>query len=356
MMERFEMADGVSYYIDPRILRKARAAAERLFRKLGVVSVEVGSKVVKGKKTKTLAIVVGVRKKLPKVLLKRRDLIPDIIKGMFTDVIEVGEIRALTNPSETDPADHQRRRRPLVGGISIGHKAVSAGTLGFITYDEDGNNILVSNCHVLANSGDCSIGDSVLQPGSYDGGVMPDDVVAYLSRFVPIRFLSGEGEGMLRRLWSSILSIFGLGQNPPVNKVDAAIASPLDGITDPGRPILGIPEYREEAFPMTLPKLGMKVVKSGRTTGVVRGEITGVDASVIVNYGKGKRAKFVGQFTTTPAIGEPGDSGSAILFSEGDAGSVAVDENGDIIGLLFAGSEHMTIANPIIDVYEELGL
>ena len=102
---------------------------------------------------------------------------------------------------------------------------------------------------------------------------------------------------------------------------------------------------------LAIPEIGMRVRKSGRTTDLTIGEIEGVDATVKVSYGAGKTATFRDQLL----IGPPGFSGG------GDSGSVIVvdgtAESGvALVGLLFAGSEEVTIANHMAVVFRLLGI
>ena len=52
-----------------------------------------------------------------------------------------------------------------------------------------GQRLILSNNHVLANSNDAQVGDTVVQPGSIDGGHAVSDKIAELERFVPIEFI-----------------------------------------------------------------------------------------------------------------------------------------------------------------------
>ena len=79
------------------------------------------------------------------------------------------------------------------------------GTLGYFCTSKDPadpkNQVyLLSNNHVLADVNNGAPGDEVLQPGPADGGTIPKDTVANLTRFQPIA----------------------LGGPPHVNEVDAA--------------------------------------------------------------------------------------------------------------------------------------
>jgi hypothetical protein len=66
-----------------------------LMRKKGVVGCAVGHKHVEGKKTDQICIVCYVIEKIPENQLDEVDLIPPVIEGIPTDVIESGEMRVL---------------------------------------------------------------------------------------------------------------------------------------------------------------------------------------------------------------------------------------------------------------------
>src|SRR4030067_2386517 len=97
-----------------------------------------------------------VRQKVPPAALTAETMVPREINGVRTDIIQVGEIRALQ--SRTD------RWRPAPGGVSIGHFRITAGTFGCVVRDRaSGSRLILSNNHVLANSNDASPGDAILQ-------------------------------------------------------------------------------------------------------------------------------------------------------------------------------------------------
>lgn len=73
------------------------------------------------------------------------------------------------------------------------------------------------------------------------------------------------------------------------------------------------------------PQLGLNVQKSGRSTGLTRGQIRVIKAAVKVGFSGGRTALFTGQIVTSK-MGEPGDSGSLLLNLKNYA-----------VGLLFAG-------------------
>lgn len=95
---------------------------KELFAKENVVGVAIGFKYVGGKKTDELSVIIDVVKKVAKNDLAKKDLVPKKLDGVKTDVFETGLIRALYDPTQ--------KYRPAPGGVSIGHKDITAGTLG----------------------------------------------------------------------------------------------------------------------------------------------------------------------------------------------------------------------------------
>lgn len=292
------------------------AHEETLLAHPNVVGAGIGFKEVKGKETKELAIVVYVEKKVVREQLAANELIPDTfpvpetLEKIKTDVVEVGRIEAQS---------FNTKIRPAMPGFSIGHYKITAGTFGCLVKDTcpPCRFHILSNNHVLANSNAAHIGDPILQPGSYDGGAYPANMVARLSRFVPIHF----------------------GSPARYNLVDAGLALPLDQRNVIGSVVgLGIPKGTIEAT------LGMEVIKSGRTTQTTLGKVKGIDGTIAVNYGVGV-AYFRNQILTTN-MSKGGDSGS-LLMSRAEQKAT---------GLLFAGSDRVTIHNNIANVLMALGV
>lgn len=315
---------------------------EIIMAKPNVVGVGMGYKETRGRMTDELCVVALVRQKVPKLGLRPDSRVPSKVDGIITDVIQVGELRALSTPTD--------RIRPVPGGVSLGHYKVTAGTLGCVVFDQDTRKrLILSNNHVLAESNDALIGDQILQPGPVDGGRVAKDTVATLERFCPINFSTGPATCKFALIFAdvgnSIAKLLGSkyrveaywSDEEASNRVDAAVAKPVEGIT-----------FLDEIMDIgvvagTAPaRLGMLVRKSGRTTGFTSGQITVLEATVDIRYGD-RTARFEGQIITGP-MSKPGDSGS--LLVAGDSLFA--------IGLLFAGSEQATVHNPIQDVLDSL--
>ncbi len=229
--------------------------------------------------------------------------------------------------------NHRAQIRPAPGGVSVGHYQITAGTLGCLALGQRAPRnrrlLMLSNNHVLANSNNAKFGDSIIQPGSHDGGRNPRDRIAILERFVPIKFGPGQ-----------------------VNYVDAAT-----GWCWPSRvrkELLYEVQNRNRLFRISSRIVGcrvnMIVGKSGRTTGLTRGRISSCNFSGYVGYGDGRRAFFRDQIAIR-GIGKTFSAG-------GDSGSVvwSWDSQRYPVGLLFAGGGGITLANKMTRVLSALDI
>jgi hypothetical protein len=200
---------------------------------------------------------------------------------------------------------YRARQRPLVIGSSVGHHSVTAGTLGcFVRVDQADSVYILSNNHVLADEDRGTRGDEIVQPGSYDGGKRPRDVVARLSNWVRLK-QSG------------------------TNAVDCALARTEGAIERDDSLLRGAGNLSGVADPANVER----VEKIGRTTGHTRGRVTAFELDhVVVGYEIGNLTfdnQLEVQATGSRPFSRGGDSGS-IVFSTGDHNAV---------GLLFAGSD-----------------
>ena len=199
----------------------------------------------------------------------------------------------------SDPIINHRKKqpRPIKCGTSGGNvkdqtsEFCCSGTIGSEVKDANGKIYFLSNNHVFARSNFGHVGDAISQPGLIDVlplhscNATPDLTVATLSKFVKI--------------------IFGQQTN---NKVDAAIAlagagmaaasgaqAPVEIDSDGTIIAIGLPGTPK------LAALGMKVKKSGRTTGLRFGTVDILGLTVFVNYGnqcggpETKTARFINQ-------------------------------------------------------------
>lgn len=230
-----------------------------------------------------------------------------------------------------DAFAHRMRLRPAPGGISVGHRAITAGTLGCLVRGTTAPRInrlmILSNNHVLANSNAGAIGDAILQPGPFDGGTLPADQVAVLERFIPISFAAGAA--------NSVDCATGWAWPDRVRRELMFLSGGAPAFFRVGTvPVAAVP--------------GMPAGKSGRTTQLTRGSVTAVGVTINVNYGGGRVARFVNQIALRAASGDfsqGGDSGSLIW---------TWDARRAPVGLLFAGGGGTTFANRIGNVLAAL--
>ncbi|WP_391091344.1 hypothetical protein [Vibrio sp. NH-UV-68] len=204
--------------------------------------------------------------------------------------------------------------RPVPIGVSTGHPAITAGTIGARV--TDGTYVYaLSNNHVFANSNDTTVPENILQPGPYDGGVENGDTYATLVDYEPILF---DGSA---NIMDAALALSDAGS--------LSTSTPSDGYGTPSQSVVS-----------ASPDLAVK--KYGRTTGFTQGSVNAINATVNVCY-EGtisctKLATFVGQVVITPGTFSAG----------GDSGSLIVTQNGNNpVALLFAGSSNYTIGSPI---------
>lgn len=250
--------------------------------------------------------------------------LPRFMGGVEIVTEVTGPFIALPAPAAADPTTGFPRPVPI--GVSAGHPSVTAGTIGARVTDGD-RTFALSNNHVFAAVNGGQEGDNMLQPGRVDGGRDPDDAFATLFDFEPIRFCEARACA--------------------ANRVDAALALTTPEDLDTATPEGGYGSPRpwiEEA------DLGMSVQKYGRTTGQTVGEITGIHATLDVQY-PGGMARFEDQIVISGrGFSAGGDSGSLIVTK----GALLADRRP--VGLLFAGSATTTIANPIGDVLDRFGV
>ncbi len=342
-------------------LEKCRSVLKRRCNELmahaNVVATGVGYKVSNGETTDQLSIICSVIKKKSSAELGPGDMVPQSVDGVPTDVIETGKINALA-------VDPKNKFRPAPGGVSLGHVDITAGTLGCYV-KRNGETVILSNNHVIANSNDANIGDPILQPGPVDGGRFPQEQFATLLDFIPINFPGGGGGGgtggggdggggcgggsciggsasvinAVSRVFGSKNRVQTVSIQMENNLVDAAIARPLSQ-ADVDNKILEIGLIEGSASGT----LGMPIKKYGRTTEFTSASIQQIDVTVEVSYGAGLIAQFSDQLLAGP-MSQGGDSGSAVL-----------SDSNQLVGLLFAGSSSSTIINRIENVFSALNI
>jgi hypothetical protein len=262
------------------------------------------------------------------------DVTVDVVDAGYGEEREGFEPLATLEPIPEAADERNDRYRPVPAGVSEAHADLTAGTGGpyparvtseaadatDANWDDDvdaDDLVRLSNNHVYALSNDADFGDPLLQPSPHDGGE-PDDEVGVLVGYVPIED--------------------GVRVDVAARSVDPERESPayyeLDDEWPTGVRREGYEELRGETL-----------TKSGRTTGVTSASVEATSASVDVEFGEGHGTVTLRDQLITGYMSEGGDSGSPVFL-----------EDGELVGLLFAGSAEQTICNRIGNVEEDFGV
>ncbi|GAA1776980.1 hypothetical protein GCM10009735_03750 [Actinomadura chokoriensis] len=329
----------------PEDWRKARPLAaqakKRIWARHGrdpnVVGVAFGAPRRGGERLDTPACVIYVVRKKPEDELAKAQVLPRSVtvggSRIETDVVETGRIYA---------HEYRDRERPALAGLSIGHGNITAGTLGCYVLDKaNGNRLsILSNNHVLADINRGVAGDPIYQPGPADLPKAPENIIARLTRFVPIDFggtnyvdcavadldvdcaVVDDVRGDMTRpsREQPAVGLLFAGQSfdgvetrtflCPINEVAARLNVEMTagaGARSAVRP--------EDAQPP-----GAPVQKTGRTSEYTTGRIVDIDVMLEINMGDGSSALFDNQIAVT-GMSCPGDSGSIVC--RGGSGAVS---------------------------------
>lgn len=292
-------------------------------------------------------------------------IIPRKLYGYDTDVVEshfsIGTLLPIPKTlSECTDKRCQIYDNP-VGGVSIGHYKITAGTLSTAIHDELAHKpAFMSNFHVLAYPQDRGIGDLILQPGKYDIDRLNLDYnkskYGTLYRWVTVKTISSTEcpisniEKSLHNYLASLLNRKTWMMPLVLNTVDVAIGLPEYNDRDITIPIIKIPKLTG-VFRDWKNVLGVKVQKSGRTTCHTRGIVSDYPLSLNVNYGELGLAYFTDQLGIRPE--EPDEP----FIQGGDSGSLLVTEDYKVIGLCFAGNQNgsLGVANTEYNLKKEMG-
>lgn len=246
------------------------------------------------------------------------------------DIRVIGVVNRRIGSSSTLPW-HQADARPMVTGSSIGHFAITAGTLGAFV-EKNGKTYVLSNNHVLANENQAQAGDVVLQRAAADGGIVGQQDAALLSEWVP------------------------LSLSKPTS-CDAAIAQCLDLPLAPGV-LTGLSKRANSRIQgLGTPQLNTLVHKVGRTTGATSGRISAISVDNIVTSYSFGNVRF------DDCIEIESTMADRPFSDDGDSGSLILDDALAAVGLLFGGTDFggandlgLTYAHPLSTVLPQFGV
>ncbi len=213
------------------------------------------------------------------------------------------------------------------------------GTLGSLV-QKGGTQYILSNWHVLysdivngGNSRTAQPGDPVIQPALIDVACNAANA-------------------------QNVATLVANGGSLPSGNVDAGIAQVTSGMVRTDGSILEIGTISATTI---APFVGQAVKKSGRTTGLSRASVTGINGTVTIGYenecagGSAFNKTYTGQIITSNA--------RCRFLNGGDSGSLMVQDvttDPRAVGLLYAGSvtcsqSAIAIANPIGAVLSYFG-
>ncbi len=281
------------YAIDPAEVRAALRAKKRAeaihIRDENVSLIDIGWKIKEREDqriTQKLEVRVHLRRKLYGPAFKAfSELYPHRVVheeriGFPVDIIQA-DYRL--NRSWSSPWTQLPRATyfdPLQGGISISNEyRFGSGTLGGLVQDRStGDPMILSNWHVLAGFSYAPKGTRIFQPGYGEGG-WNQYTIGYLER-----------HGMEAGFDAAVAKL----NNLRSWKIDQLEIGPILGVTAP--------------YP------DMLVTKSGRTSGVTRGIVTGIGGVKKVYYGRFPRIVrnivHIAQTSERGQVSAPGDSGA----------------------------------------------
>jgi hypothetical protein len=269
--------------------------------------------------------------------------LPPQIRGVGVTVLHTEKFRALRGKpgggTGTTVSHTAKQATPIQLGTSGGWRNDLAngyccgGTLGALI-EVNGFQYILSNYHVfeadIVSGGNGLIatdGSHVIQTGLIDVGCSAS---------------ASQNVATLKKIYAL-----------PNHNVDCSIAQVIPGQVDASGKILEIGTISRTVLAAAL---NQGVKKSGRTTNLTTSKITELNATISVAYENecAGGVAFTKTFTGQIVISNKGSN----FLAGGDSGSLMVANvanNPQPIGLLFAGSSTLAVANPIGEVLAYIG-
>lgn len=327
--------------------------SQYLYKYPGVVGIMSAQK-IKGEKYQGIpSITFLVEKKIPQETLPPEQRLPPTINNILTDVVEVGKIAAqslnyfneniskFSNSNFNNFYDNNRSNsynsfnnnknytayaNLAIGGIGIGSVgAKTTGTLGCAVMDDNNIYILSSN-HVLSSDDNLPENNPIYKVVKNTTSSNQSDFIGSLINSTDIAFAGSSPVAPENRIDAAIAMVGNLGSKDDIYY--RILQKGISGLGD----ITGT----------TTAQLEDTVYKTGAATGYNSGTVWGTKATVIVDYGDGKTALYTNQIITSS------------MSKQGDSGSLGWNSQGKVFGLLFAGTDKISVFNPIEDVLTTL--
>ena len=265
-----------------------------------VISVGMGYKYINGNKTEELCIHVGVDRKIEERFISKNNIIPKTYMGIKTDVVNIGKLNFFNQTTFNDDSNLSSKIRPLKGGYAI-ETELSEGTIGCIVSKQMRGKktfFILSNNHVLTARENLNIGAPIFQPEEDENN---ENFVANLTTYVPFNYDDGSDDPLVNYVDCAIARI----NNSQLASNKIAIIGEIKGVSEP--------------------KLGLQIKKVGKSTGYTEGEIITIGQTVSSKIDEEKSVIFKNLIVAN------------LKSSFGDSGSVIVNENNEVVGLLIGG-------------------
>jgi hypothetical protein len=269
-------------------------------------AVGIGKKTVRGVPTNEDSIVFFVGQKLDRSQLTPDQVLPPSLSlqadgraiTIETDVVEMPPLSLLQMCND-------KLERPAKGGNCVSPLGSGwHGTLGgVVTNPSGGQRHIISNAHVLSGINQFSPGHPILQ--NHNGSA-----IAKLTKATPFTTTA---------VMRSDSAIAAVNKNSDVDPFIQSIGAP----TGTSRPVLGV-----------------NVQKSGARTCRQAAQIRYVGLTITLDNAYRIRDVFL----------------SDIMGTNGDSGSLILDMNRQVVGLLFGGNNQYTAGNDIANVIADLGI
>jgi hypothetical protein len=266
--------------------------------------------------------------------------LPREFRGVGVQVHLTDKFRAMPGHGGGGGVSHTARQTPPIqlgtsGGwtYDLANGYCCGGTLGSLV-SIGGQQHILSNYHVFeadivsgGNNRVAATGDPIIQPGLIDVNCSNNNAQSVATLVVK--------------------------HSLPNSNVDCSVGRVISGIVRTDGAILEIGTISSSTVGASI---NQAVKKSGRTTGLTRSSVSGLNATISVAYDNecAGGAAFTKTFNNQIVITNRGSK----FLNSGDSGSLMVEDvttNPRAVGLLFAGSSSTAIANPISEVLSFLG-
>ena len=231
---------------------------------------------------------------------------------------ELAAQSSLNNRLNTVAIDYfKQSHRPIQPGISAAPYNSTAETICCIVRrrGDDADTFIILSGFGLKD--ESSVGDAVLQPGPFDGGKMPADLIAHISKFVRVSSKAPNlAAGALAKLIPSVSatnSVAGFG------------------------PVRGIAQKVEP---------GQEMFIAGRTSGLAQVFVSATSLDNVTIALESRDVVFNGLIELRAATGSASRGG--------DGGAPVFTKDGRLVGIVIASSDVMSFVIPIQRVFDAL--